>query len=117
MLEREGHIVVEAADGAEALDVMERNASRIDLLVTDLMMPGVSGRELIARFRERHAGVPIICMTGFAPEREMSSPFAPEVHTVLAKPFTYDVLKRAVASALTGDGQPEFQAPVGGNAA
>ncbi len=113
MLESEGHVVIEAADGAAALDIMEVDSSRIDLLVTDLMMPGVSGRELIARFRERHAGVPIICMTGFAPEREMSSPFGPEVRTILAKPFTFDALKRAVISALTDDEGSRTQAPVG----
>jgi CheY-like chemotaxis protein len=100
MLERAGYGVLEAPDGASALAVAARQHQRIDLLLTDLLMPGVSGRTVIARFREMRPGIPIVCVTGFAAERDDGSTLSLQVNAIVAKPFTMDVLTRALAEAL-----------------
>jgi CheY-like chemotaxis protein len=64
------------------------------------MMPGLSGREVIARFRVMRPGVPIVCITGFASQREEDGAIALEVNAIVAKPFTSKVLLRAVESAI-----------------
>ena len=66
LIERAGFTVVEASDGATALGVAPRRGLVIDVLLTDLMMPGISGREVIDRFRALRPGVPIVCLTGLA---------------------------------------------------
>jgi len=57
----EGHEVVEASDGAEALRAV--NESRVDLLLTDIFMPGIEGLEVIRILRESHPGLPVIAFT------------------------------------------------------
>lgn len=61
-----GYTVVEAADGAEALDLFNENPRRIDLVITDIRMPRLSGEELIVRLREQRQYLPIIGVTGHA---------------------------------------------------
>ena len=78
----------------------------IDILLTDLMMPGVSGRDVIAGFRPLRPGVPIVCVTGFAAERDDDHSIALEVSAIVAKPFTSQVLLRAVESAIQGARSP-----------
>jgi PAS domain S-box-containing protein len=93
MLEHAGYEVLEASGGLEALAVLDREPVAIDLLLTDLVMPGMHGQELIARFLDRCPGTPVICMTGL--------PGAPAVPaTVVAKPFSSEVLMRAISSAI-----------------
>jgi CheY-like chemotaxis protein len=100
MLERAGYEVVEAADGAVAIELLARPELRFDALVTDLMMPGISGREVIARARALRAFLPILCITGYAAERSSDESLSALVHDIVAKPFTGDALHRAIASAI-----------------
>lgn len=66
-LREQGHIVLEASSGSEALQVTGSNVN-IDLLVTDVDMPGMSGSELADTLRTRHPQLPVLFMSGFAPE-------------------------------------------------
>jgi signal transduction histidine kinase/ActR/RegA family two-component response regulator len=100
MLQRAGYAVVDAEDGATALAIAADPNERIDLLLTDLMMPGLSGREVVARFRVLRPGVPIVCITGFATERADDRSLALEVHAIIAKPFTSAGLQQALREAL-----------------
>jgi len=100
MLQRAGYEVLEAEDGETALEIAKRPETRIDLLLTDLMMPGLSGRDVIARFRLIRAGTPIICVTGYAAESGVGTEIAPEVRAIVAKPFTSERLRRAIEAAL-----------------
>lgn len=95
-----GFTVLEAPGGHEALAIAERPDCAIDVLLTDLMMPGMSGRELIARFRVLRPGVPVVCITGFAAEREEGKALALEVHAIVAKPFTSEALTTALSGAM-----------------
>lgn len=102
LLERGGHRVIEAGDGLEALAVVSDGVP-LDLLITDLVMPGLHGRDLVARFRELRPGVPIICITGFAGEMGEADIRMDGVANVLSKPFSSEVLLRAVSEACQTD--------------
>ncbi len=69
MLNLEGAVVVVAGDVEDAIDVLERDkpAELLDVVVTDLEMPVVSGHELIAVLQERRPGLPIVAMTAYNP--------------------------------------------------
>ncbi len=104
ILERHGYRVIEAEGGPQALEVVEDPSAAFDLLLTDLVMPGVHGRQLIARCAELRPSLPVVCMTGFAGEREDLDQSAANVAEVLLKPFTADGLVRAVAAAVAAKG-------------
>jgi CheY-like chemotaxis protein len=97
MLERAGYEVVEAAHGAAALERVKE--SRPDLVVTDLMMPVMSGRELVERLRADPgtASIPIVVVSA------NSSSVATGADVVLGKPFEPFALLEA-ASSLAGSG-------------
>src|SRR6187399_2744613 len=68
VLNAEGAVVVVAANGEDAIDVLERDkAELLDVVVTDLEMPGVSGQELIATLQERRPDLAIVAMTAYNP--------------------------------------------------
>ena len=91
VLEDLGHTVHTAASGEEALTRLEQGRE-IDLIVTDQLMPGMTGLQLVASARERWPGLPCLLVSGFAeltPEEAGQCP-------VLAKPFTQAQLAEAV---------------------
>ena len=63
-LELSGYTVLKAKDGAEAVELAAKHSGVIDLLVTDMVMPGMSGRELSARLTAMRAGIRVIYMSG-----------------------------------------------------
>jgi signal transduction histidine kinase/CheY-like chemotaxis protein len=63
-----GYAVLDAGDGAEALELLGRHPGPVDLLLTDLVMPRLGGRELAARFKERFPRAPVVYMSGYAEE-------------------------------------------------
>ena len=104
ILERHGYRVIEAAGGAEALAIVNDPTARFDVLLTDLVMPGVHGLQLIARCGELRPSVPVVCMTGFAGEREDLQRTGSNLLEVLLKPFTAEGLVRAIAAAVDARG-------------
>lgn len=91
-----GYKVITANSGAKALELIANSTSPIDLIITDLVMPQMSGRELIEQIQLRIPGVPILCTSGFV--RPVS---ADENEGYLAKPFTSQQLLRQVKHLLT----------------
>src|SRR5215218_10903265 len=67
LLEAEGHDVLVAPDGADALDAARRLGDALDVLVTDLNMPRLGGEELIRELRAERPGLPVVVVTGSAP--------------------------------------------------
>jgi PAS domain S-box-containing protein len=102
MLERQGYTVIEAAGGAQALDVIGNAAVHLDVLLTDLVMPGLHGRDLIARCEVIRPALPIVCMTGFAGEGDDPGEYGRNLVALLSKPFSSATLTRAVAAAVSG---------------
>ena len=95
MLTGAGHTVVTAASGREALDLFEREA--VDLVITDLGMPGMTGLTLAQELKRRRA-VPVLLLTGWADELDAAT--VPSVDLVVAKPFTRERLFEALAHTL-----------------
>ncbi len=91
MLEELGHRVLTASTGALALDVL-RLDPKIDLVITDHAMPGMTGAELAHRVAELRPGLPVILATGYA-----ESPGEESKLPRLQKPFTMDNLACALA--------------------
>jgi two-component system, cell cycle sensor histidine kinase and response regulator CckA len=90
LLRQLGYDVVEAADGEEAISAWSRD--HIDVLVSDVVLPGLSGPELAARCRAHRPGLPVLLVSGYARESLVSDGRAIEGSSFLAKPFTKDQL-------------------------
>jgi PAS domain S-box-containing protein len=100
LLERAGYRVLEAADGHEALAIAGRSDVRLDLLLTDMVMPGLSGQQVVVRFRAARPGVPIVGITGYAGESpQVVAAEEAGLSGLITKPFSADALIRAVAAA------------------
>jgi two-component system, cell cycle response regulator CpdR len=97
----DGHEVKTACDGADALDVLERENGRFDLLLTDVRMPIMDGIALALAAARDYPDLQILLMTGYADQRERAHGLDAIIHDVLAKPFTVAVLRAAVNEALT----------------
>jgi CheY-like chemotaxis protein len=82
------HPVLDAPDGQAAWELYQKNP--VDLLITDINMPRMSGIELMERIRERAPSLPIIVITGYAQELHHLAPF--DVQATLIKPFKMPLL-------------------------
>ena len=101
-LTRAGYRVLAARDGEEALTRAAAHAGRIDLLLTDLVMPGVNGRELALRFRQARPDARVLFMSGFAADVVAEGGSLSGDSDMLMKPFTPDELLTRVQAALSG---------------
>lgn len=97
---RSGYEVVSAVSGEEALDLIGRR--RPDLVILDIMLPGVSGLELCRNIRERDDGgrVPVILLTARGEENDIVTGFAHGADDYVTKPFSPAVLMARVAAVL-----------------
>ena len=100
MLERSGYGVLEAGGGLEALEVLRNPAAHVDVLLTDLVMPGIHGRELIARCASIRPLLPVVCMTGYAGDSDGPQLFGERLVALLSKPFSSETLAGAVGAAV-----------------
>ena len=81
-----GHEVIEASDGKHALEVAEDRGTAIDLLLTDIVMPGVSGRELAAQLQADRPDLQVLCVSGYdGADAPAGAPSTQEL--ILRKPF------------------------------
>jgi two-component system, cell cycle response regulator CpdR len=95
-----GHEVVTACDGGDALDILQREDGRFDLLVTDIRMPIMDGIALALAATRDFPDLTILLMTGYADQRERAHGLDAIIHDVIAKPFTLAALRSAVDEAL-----------------
>ena len=96
-----GYQIVTANDGIEAIKTVESSHDRIDLLLTDLVMPNMGGLELSARLLVTQPHLKVVFISGYAEEIEQSDHFDPE--NFLQKPFTSLALVTKVRHVLNGD--------------
>jgi PAS domain S-box-containing protein len=99
VLRRRGYDVRQAASGAEALEIAGPKAEGIDLLLADVVMPGMSGVELAEILRRRRPDLPVLLTTGYAPEA-IASQVPEDLEDYLRKPFTPDDLLRKIQERL-----------------
>jgi DNA-binding response OmpR family regulator len=100
MLLAHGFSVIEAADGEQALAAAASHQGPIDLLLTDVVMPGMGGAELARRLRQERPGLRILFMTGYSTEAVATHGVIAPGTTLLQKPFTVDELVGRVREAL-----------------
>jgi CheY-like chemotaxis protein len=100
-LEREGHLVVAAADGEEALRFLSETPLPFDLLVTDLVMPVMNGYELAARILELSGPLPVLFTSGYADAATLPPVPAASAVAFLAKPYRIPQLTGCVAGLLS----------------
>jgi signal transduction histidine kinase len=100
ILRRAGFEVIDVENGTNALALLADPSTPLDLLLTDMMMPGISGRELVSLSRGLRPTLPIICVTGFVAAGEGSEEWLKDVDAVVEKPFSAASLTGAVRSAL-----------------
>jgi two-component system cell cycle sensor histidine kinase/response regulator CckA len=95
-----GYTVLEAGNGIEAIDVLEKTESKVDLVVSDVVMPEMDGPTLLRELRGRNPGLKIIFVSGYAEEAFQKHLPADGQFAFLAKPFTLKQLVNAVKETL-----------------
>jgi CheY-like chemotaxis protein len=99
-LGEDGHEVVDAADGAEALERLTNAATKFDLLLADIRMPVMDGIALALAAARDRPDLTILLMTGYADQRERAHGLEAIIYDVMTKPIALDDLKSAVREAL-----------------
>ena len=98
ILETAGHDVLVAESAEHALTLFE--AGELELVVSDVVMPGLSGLELLETVRERRASLPVILITGAGTYETLSEALTRGAAGLVTKPFSHAELQLAVAEAL-----------------
>jgi CheY-like chemotaxis protein len=96
----DGHDVVVAQDGAEALEMLNCEGGAFDLLLTDIKMPVMDGIALALAAARDFPDLTILLMTGFADQRERAHGLDAIIHDVITKPFSVAGIRTAVSAAL-----------------
>jgi CheY-like chemotaxis protein len=100
LLESMGYTVIEAANGADAIRIVDQCRDEIQLLITDVVMPGMTGRELAERLVASHSRIKVLYVSGYTDDKILQM-LAPGV-AFLQKPFSRDSLAKKVHESLGG---------------
>ena len=96
----DGWDVLEASDGREALGVLQDDVAGVDLLITDIVMPEISGPELASRVAVDHPDLPVIFTSGYTDSRIAGRSFDEDAADLLRKPFLPEDLRRRAREAV-----------------
>jgi CheY-like chemotaxis protein len=102
VLRSAGYSVIQAGNGTQALALADSEGSAIDLLVTDMVMPGMSGRELAARLTARREGLRVLFISGYAPHAIPGEGVPDSGVAFLQKPFSPAQITARVGEILAG---------------
>ena len=97
-LNQQGHQVTRVADGLAALTALA--AAPFDLLLADIVMPGLDGIALALKASKDYPAMKILLMTGYAAERQRAHNLEALAHRVVMKPFTLEDIQKAVSELL-----------------
>jgi PAS domain S-box-containing protein len=100
LLERQGYTVLEARHGGDALRIVEETGRQIDLVVTDLVMPEMGGKELAERLRAHRPGLKVLFMSGYTEKVIATGGVMPPNTGFVEKPFTVEQLMRRLREIL-----------------
>jgi two-component system cell cycle sensor histidine kinase/response regulator CckA len=100
ILERQGYQVMEARNAGEALLICEKHAETIHLLLTDVVMPQMSGPEVAKRLMQTRPGMKVLCVSGYTDETVVRHGILEAGIAFLQKPYTPDALLRKVREVL-----------------
>jgi PAS domain S-box-containing protein len=101
MLAEQGYRTLHAVDGPSGLKIL-RSAERIDLLVTDVGLPGINGRQVADQARETRPGLKILFITGYAESVAISDGFLHADMEMITKPFDLDNLSQRIRAMISG---------------
>jgi CheY-like chemotaxis protein len=104
MLESKGYRVLDAGSGPEALEIVGRHAGRIDLLITDVVMPQMSGRQLAVELERRSPGIHVLYLSGYTDDEVVRHGVLDERMNFLSKPCSLEALALKVREILDGRG-------------
>ena len=99
-LEGAGYVVLEAGDGAEAMELLGSHTGPIALLLTDVVMPGVNGRELAARVLKTRPDVKVLYTSGYTDDAILRRGVLADPRRFIPKPYTPRQLRRKVRDVL-----------------
>jgi two-component system cell cycle sensor histidine kinase/response regulator CckA len=111
VLASSGYRVLQAACGQEALEVAAASGEPIDVLLSDVVMPGMGGRELAERLRKTRPETRVVFMSGYTEDPSLAGGEAPCAEVFVVKPFTPAALARSVRAALDAEGTRERPTP------
>jgi PAS domain S-box-containing protein len=100
LLELYGYRVLEACDGSQALHMSEQTTDEIHALLTDVVMPGISGRILADQLKQKRPNVKVVFMSGYTGQRVGEKDILEPGSLFLQKPFTREGLARKIREAL-----------------
>ncbi len=101
ILKRSGYTVLEARNAGEALLLCERHTTRIDLLLSDVVMPGLSGPALAERLAATHPEMKVLCMSGYTDDSAVRHGVTDARFAFIQKPLTVDTLTKKVREVLS----------------
>lgn len=99
-LSMDGHTVHAAEDGTEALKLLDAHGARIELIVTDLDMPGLDGISLAKEARARDPAVAVLFMSAFAEQLDRTKSMGSARLASITKPFSLEQVKQAVRAMM-----------------
>ena len=97
LLTKEGYEVIVAGDGDQALAALDQN--HVDLVVSDIRMPGISGLELLSKIKEESEDMPVIMITAFASPNDAVQAMKDGAYDYISKPFNVDEIKSVIYAA------------------
>ena len=103
ILERSGYIVLTASNGKEALDVYTRKKEKISLVILDLIMPEMGGRQCLEELREIHPNVKILISSGYPVNEVEKKVIESGARGFVYKPYTIKKMLAAVRDTLDAD--------------
>jgi CheY-like chemotaxis protein len=96
----DGHQVIVTQDGLEALEKLQSDSDSLDLLISDVQMPGLDGITLVERSRDTAPKLKVILMSGFAGELSRADHLKDQIAQVVTKPFTLEQVRSVVRAVL-----------------
>jgi len=99
MLEEIGYAVLSSSDGSHALGLFEEKREEVAVIVTDMVMPGMTGLALAQALRQRGHTVPVVVMTGYPVAEGVRTSPSPDIAAWLRKPFSQEQLAQAISKA------------------
>lgn len=108
VLESEGYRIVEAQDAIDGIRVCEQFLGNIDLVLTDVVMPGMNGRDMARKLTQRHPHLKIMFMSGYTDNPVLREAFSDCRTVYLQKPFTVQTLCGKIKDMLAGRTPAEY---------
>ena len=112
-LAHRGHAVTAVDDGLQALEALDEVGfeAGFDLLITDIVMPGLDGIALALKVARDRPNLPILMMTGYSAERQRAHNLEELICRVITKPFSLEQICRAAEEVLAADPEPRLSEP------